>query len=119
MTELMDEHIDWEVVPLGLKRHGIDEMRQLIEGSWADYSQDGWHEITNVFASEDWVRLEYTARGTITKELAHLNLKYSPKGQKKEIRAVDVCQGFGLQCELALSVLWGQAGPLCSSASAC
>lgn len=33
MSELMDEHIDWEVVPLGLKRHGIDEMRQLILGS--------------------------------------------------------------------------------------
>jgi ketosteroid isomerase-like protein len=90
MTELMDEHIDWEVVPLGLKRHGIDEMRQLIAGSWADYPQDGWHEITNVYASEDWVCLEYTARGTITKELAHLNLKYSPTGQKMEIRAVDV-----------------------------
>jgi ketosteroid isomerase-like protein len=43
-----------------------------------------------VFASDDWVCLEYTARGTITKELAHLNLKYSPKGQKMEIRAVDV-----------------------------
>jgi ketosteroid isomerase-like protein len=59
MTELMDEHIDWEVVP-------------------------------NVFGSRDWVCLEYTARGTITKELAHLNLKYSPTGQKMEIRAVDV-----------------------------
>lgn len=92
MTELMDEHIDWEVVPLGLKRHGRDEMRQLILGSWADYPQDGWHEITNVFGSRDWVCLEYTARGTITKELAHLNLKYSPKGQKMEIRAVDVFQ---------------------------
>lgn len=33
MMELMDEHIDWEVVPLDLKRHGTDEMRQLIEGS--------------------------------------------------------------------------------------
>jgi SnoaL-like polyketide cyclase len=28
----------------------------------------------------------------MTKELAHLNLKYSPKGQKMEIRAVDVFQ---------------------------
>jgi len=92
MTELMDEHIDWEVVPLGLKRHGRDEMRQLIEGSWADYPQDGWHEITNVFASDDWVCLEYTARGTMTKELAHLKITYHPTGQKMEIRAVDVFQ---------------------------
>jgi len=90
MIELMDENIDWDVVPLGLKRRGIDEMRQLIEGSWADSPQDGWHEITNVFASEEWVCLEYTARGTITKELAHLNIKHTPKGQKMEIRAVDV-----------------------------
>lgn len=90
MTELMDENIDWDVVPLGIKRRGRDEMRQLIEGSWADSPQDGWHEITNVFASEEWVCLEYTARGTITKELTHLNIKHSPKGQKMEIRAVDV-----------------------------
>jgi SnoaL-like polyketide cyclase len=92
MSELMDEHIDWEMVPLGLKRHGRDEMRQLILGSWADYPQDGWHEITNVFGSRDWACLEYTARGTMTKALAHLNLKYSPKGQNMEIWAVDVFQ---------------------------
>jgi len=90
MTELMDENIDWEVVPLDMKRRGIDEMRQLIEGSWVDSPQDAWHEITNVFASEEWVCLEYTARGTITKELVHLNIEHSPNGQKMEIRAVDV-----------------------------
>jgi ketosteroid isomerase-like protein len=91
MIELMDEEIDWEVVPLGLRRRGKEEMKQLIEGSWSDRPEDGWHEITNVFASaDDWVCLEYTAHGTITKELPHLNLKYSPKGQKMEIRAVDV-----------------------------
>lgn len=53
MIGLMDEDIDWEVVPLGLKRRGGDEMMQLIEGSWADSPQDAWHEITNVFASEE------------------------------------------------------------------
>lgn len=90
MTELMDENIDWEVIPLGMKRRGREEMRQLIGGSWTDYPQDGWHEITNLFASEEWVCLEYTARGTITKELAHLNIEHTPKGQKMEIRAVDV-----------------------------
>ena len=58
MTELMDENIDWEVVPLGMKRRGIDEMRQLIERSLADAAQDAWHEITNVFASEEWVCLD-------------------------------------------------------------
>ena len=32
MTELMDENIDWDVVPLDMKRRGRDEMRQLIKG---------------------------------------------------------------------------------------
>jgi len=90
MTELMDENIDWEVVPLDMKRRGRDEMRQLIEGSLADAPQDARHEITNVFASEEWVCLEYTTRATITKELAHLNIKHIPKGQKIEVRLVDV-----------------------------
>ena len=90
LIDLMDEHIDWEVVPLGLKRRGRDEMRQLIEESWADSPQGARYEITNVFASDDWVCLEYTARGTITRELKHLNIKHSPEGQKMEIRAVDV-----------------------------
>ncbi len=90
MVGLMDENIDWEVVPLGLKRHGIGEMRQLIEGSWADYPKDGWHEITNIFATEDWVCLEYTARGTINKELKHLGIAHEAKGQKMEVPGIDV-----------------------------
>ena len=32
----------------------------------------------------------YTTRATITKELAHLNIKHIPKGQKIELRIVDV-----------------------------
>ena len=72
-----DRHrLEGEVVPLGLKRRGREEMRQLIEGSWADYPQDGWHEITNVFGSREWVCLEYTARGTMTKELPHLYISW-------------------------------------------
>jgi hypothetical protein len=34
MMQLMDEQIGWAVVPLGLKRQGKEQMRQLIEGSW-------------------------------------------------------------------------------------
>jgi ketosteroid isomerase-like protein len=55
------------------------------------------NEITNVFASEEWICLEWTARhtipkesGTTTKEIQHLNIKITLKGQKIEIRAVDV-----------------------------
>jgi len=92
MMERMDDDIGWEVIPLGLKRQGKEQMRQLIERSWADAPPDGWHEITNAFASDDWVCLEYTARGTMTKELPHLNIRYQPTGQKMELRAVDVFQ---------------------------
>ena len=97
MTELMDENIEWEVVPLNMKRRGRDEMRQLIEGAWAHWAEGGRNEITNVFASEEWICLEWTARhtipkesGTTTKEIQHLNIKITLKGQKIEIRAVDV-----------------------------
>jgi len=97
MAELMDENIDWDVVSLNMKRRGRDEMRQLIEGAWEHWAEGGRNEITNVFASEEWVCLEWTARhtvpkesGKITKEIKHLNIKITPKGQKIEIRAVSV-----------------------------
>jgi ketosteroid isomerase-like protein len=97
MTKLMDENIEWDVVPLNMKRRGRDEMRQLIEGAWAHWAEGGRNEITNVFASEEWVCLEWTARhaipkesGTMTKEIKHLNIEITPKGQKIEIRAVSV-----------------------------
>jgi ketosteroid isomerase-like protein len=97
MTELMDENIEWDVVPLNMKRRGRDEMRQLIEGAWAHWAEGGLNEITNAFASEEWVCLEWTARhtipkesGKITKEVKHLNITITPEGQKIEIRAVSV-----------------------------
>jgi len=97
MTKLMDENIDWEVVPMNMKHRGIDEMRQLIEGAWAHWAEGGRNEITNAFASEEWVCLEWTARHTIpkesgamTKEIQHLNIKITPEGQKIEIRAISV-----------------------------
>ncbi|HYB04575.1 MAG TPA: hypothetical protein VED17_08935 [Nitrososphaerales archaeon] len=57
MTSLMDENIDWEVVPLGIKRHGIEEMKELIQGSWNDMPEGGYHEITNIFSTKEWVCL--------------------------------------------------------------
>jgi SnoaL-like polyketide cyclase len=100
----MDEHIGWQVVPLGLRRQGKEQMRQPTEGRWADAPPDGWHEITNIFASEDWACLEYTARGTMTKQLPHLNISYQPSGQQMEIRAVDVFQMKDGKISLARSI---------------
>jgi hypothetical protein len=37
MTELMDENVNWEVVPLNIQHRGRDEMRQLIEGAWVHW----------------------------------------------------------------------------------
>jgi len=54
MIDAMDENVDWEVVPLGIKRHGIDELKQLILGMWKDMPEGGYHEITNVFATDEW-----------------------------------------------------------------
>jgi len=90
MTGFMDENIDWEVVPLGLKRHGIAEVKLLIQSSWNDMPEGGHHEITNVFANDEWVCLEYTAHGKITKELKHLNLNHPVEGQVIEVRSIDV-----------------------------
>jgi len=36
------------------------------------------------------VCLEYTAHGTVRKELEHLNLEHPAEGQKIEIRSIDV-----------------------------
>jgi len=97
MTDLMDENIDWEVVPLNMKRRGRDEIRQLIEGAWAHWTEGCRNEITNVFASEEWVCLEWTARhtipkesGKITEEIMHLNITITPEGQKIEISVVSI-----------------------------
>jgi ketosteroid isomerase-like protein len=92
MIDLMDEDIEWEVVPQGIRRRGRDELRQLIQTGWDNAPADGWHEIRNIFATEDWVCLEYTARGTVTKKLTHLEFEHAPKGHKMELPIVDVFQ---------------------------
>jgi len=89
LMDVIDENITWEIVPLGLKFRGLGEMKQFIEGAKANHN-NGEHEITNLFASEEWVCVEYTVRGTITKELKHLNINHEIEGQKIESRAINV-----------------------------
>lgn len=95
IMELMDDDIEVDNIPAGLKVQGKQEFTHFIEGLWAnaphgesEFAEEVRHDETNAFASEDWVCVEYTVHGTVKKEL--------PTGQPS-IAGIDVVNLFRIQ----------------------
>ena len=78
-------------VPLGITLPGRDGYKQFVM-FFAEAFPDSKIEITNLFATEDQVVLEYTGRGTNTGPL-HLPMGDVPAtGRQGELRICDVTQ---------------------------
>jgi steroid delta-isomerase-like uncharacterized protein len=78
-------------VPLGITLPGRDGYKQFVM-FFAEAFPDSRIEITNLFATEDQVVLEYTGRGTNTGPL-HLPMGDVPAtGRQGELRICDVTQ---------------------------
>ncbi len=78
-------------VPLGITLSGAEGYKQFVM-FFAEAFPDSVVEITNLFATEDQVVLEYTGRGNNTGPL-HLPMgDVPPTGRRGELRICDVSQ---------------------------
>lgn len=92
ILDLLDENVNWHVVPYGDPYLGHAGVKGLLETAWA--STNPSHPITNLFADEDWVCVEYVAQSTVTAgKLEQLNITAT------EGKSVDVlgCSVYHIQ----------------------
>ena len=77
MLDLIDDDIEWLVVPTGDVVKGKASFAEMAKNHWAA-SPDRTKKLINLFAAEDYACMEYTSGGTLTgnaadRKITHLN----------------------------------------------
>jgi steroid delta-isomerase-like uncharacterized protein len=85
LLELVDDDIEWLIVPTGDVIKGKASLAELAENHWGA-SPDRTKRLLNLFASEDCACMEYTSGGTLTGEVDFRSIKIPPSGLKYEIQ---------------------------------
>ena len=85
MLELVDDDIEWLVVPTGDVISGKTSLAALAENHWGA-SPDRTKKLLNLFATEDYACMEYTSGGSLTGEVDFRSIKIPPSGRTYEIQ---------------------------------
>jgi steroid delta-isomerase-like uncharacterized protein len=85
MLELVDDDIEWLIVPTGDVISGKASFAELAENHWGA-SPDRTKKLLNLFASEDYGCMEYTSGGTLTGEVDFRSIKIPPSGRTYQIQ---------------------------------
>jgi len=85
MLELVDDDIEWLVVPTGDVISGKTSLAALAENHWGA-SPDRTKKLVNLFATEDYACMEYTSGGSLTGEVDFRSIKIPPSGRTYEIQ---------------------------------
>ncbi|MEW6195377.1 MAG: ester cyclase [Bacteroidota bacterium] len=83
------DNAELTVVPFNMKLWGGEGYLQMVQ-RWADAFPDGYCDVQNIYACEDWVVGEFIGKGTHTGILMSPNGQISPTGKKVEIHFCDV-----------------------------
>jgi ketosteroid isomerase-like protein len=83
ILDMLDEHIEWLIVPTGDTLKGKDEIARLAPNHWAA-SPDRVKTLVNLFANEEYASLEYRTSGTLTNQADFPSIKFEPTGKKYE-----------------------------------
>ncbi|MEO8855119.1 MAG: nuclear transport factor 2 family protein [Ginsengibacter sp.] len=83
ILNLMDDNIEWLVVPTGDSIKGKEKLAAFAKNHWAG-SPGRVKKLINVFASEDFACLEYSTIGVVTKAVDFPSIKIAPSGNKYE-----------------------------------
>jgi len=85
MLDLLDEHIEWLIVPTGDTFRGKEELAKGAHNHWAS-SPDRIKTLVNVFASEDFACLEYRTGGTLTNQADFPSISFQPTRKQYEFQ---------------------------------
>jgi ketosteroid isomerase-like protein len=83
ILDMLDENIEWLIVPTGDTLKGKDEIARLAPNHWAA-SPDRIKTLVNLFANEEYASLEYRTSGTLTNQADFPSIKFEPTGKKYE-----------------------------------
>jgi steroid delta-isomerase-like uncharacterized protein len=85
ILQLIDDDIEWLVVPTGDVIKGKASFAELAKNHWAA-SPDRTKKLISLFAVEDYACMEYSSGGTLTGEVDFGSIKFSPSGLAYEIQ---------------------------------
>ena len=85
MLELIDDDIEWLVVPTGDVIRGKASLAEGAKNHWGA-SPDRTKKLVNLFAVEDYACMEYTSGGTLTGVVDFGSIRIPPSGLKYEIQ---------------------------------
>ena len=83
ILEIVDDHIEWQIVPTGDTLKGKEQIMKLASNHWAA-SPDRIKTLVNVFASEDFACLEYRTAGTLSNQADFPSISFQPTGKHYE-----------------------------------
>jgi len=85
ILDMLDENIEWLIVPTGDTLRGKAEIAKLAPNNWAA-SPDRVKTLVNLFAGEEYASLEYRTAGTLTNQADFPSIKFEPTGKKYEFQ---------------------------------
>lgn len=83
ILEMIDDHIEWLIVPTGDTLKGKEQIAKLASNHWAA-SPDRIKTLANVFASEEFACLEYCTAGALTNQADFPSISFQPTGKHYE-----------------------------------
>jgi ketosteroid isomerase-like protein len=83
ILEMIDEHIEWLIIPTGDTLKGKEQIAKLAPNHWAA-SSDRIKTLVDVFASEDFACLEYRTAGALTNQANFPSISFQPTGKHYE-----------------------------------
>jgi steroid delta-isomerase-like uncharacterized protein len=85
VLELVDNDIEWLIVPTGDVIRGKAAFAELAKNHWGA-SPDRTKKLLNLFAAEDCACMEYISGGTLTGEVDFGSLAIPPSGRAYQIQ---------------------------------
>jgi ketosteroid isomerase-like protein len=83
ILEMIDDHIEWLIVPTGDTLKGKEQIAKLAPNHWAA-SPDRTKTLINLFASEAFACLEYRTAGTLSSQADFPSISFEPTGKHYE-----------------------------------
>jgi ketosteroid isomerase-like protein len=77
ILEMIDDHIEWLIVPTGDTLKGKEQIAKLAPNHWAA-SPNRIKTLVNLFASEDFACLEYRTAGKLTNQADFPSVLFQP-----------------------------------------
>jgi steroid delta-isomerase-like uncharacterized protein len=85
LLDLFADDVNWFIVATGTTINGKEELKAGAQNHWAA-SPDRVKKLVNMFATDEFVSLEYTSGGTLEAQVNFGNIAIKPTGKKYELQ---------------------------------